>query len=99
MFDVIHQWIRLNELYKLMENFFKFQISFGINGRKPKNIQTNSEAWILIKVQCVIYQWIRFDKFYKLMESFFQISNLFSNYWQTTDKYSTNNKVGLMQAM
>ena len=35
--------------------FFKFQISFRIIGRKPKkNIQTNSEAWIFIKVQSII---------------------------------------------
>ena len=85
MFDVIHQWIRLNEL---MESFFKYQIRFGI-GRKPINIQTNSEACILIKVQCVINQWIRFDKLYKLMVSFFfQISNSFPNYWPKTEKYS-----------
>ena len=38
---------------------------------KSKNIETNSEAWVLIKVQCVIYQWIRLDKLYKLMERFF----------------------------
>ena len=50
---------------------FKFQIRFWINGRKPKNIQTNSVVWILIKVQCVIYQWVRLDKLYKLMENFF----------------------------
>ena len=42
--------------------FFKFQIRFRINGQKPKNIQTNSEGSILIKVQCVKYQWIRLDK-------------------------------------
>ena len=43
--------------------------SNGINGRKSKNIQTNSKASILIKVQtvqCVIYQWIRLDKLYKV---------------------------------
>ena len=39
---------------------------------KLKNIEMNSEAWVLIKVQCVIYQWIRLDKLYKLMESFFK---------------------------
>ena len=60
----------------VMEIFFKF--IFGIIGEQPKNIQTNSEAWILVKVQYVIYQWIRLDKLYKLMESFFfQISKLF----------------------
>ena len=29
--------------------FFKFQISFQIVGRKPKNIEANSKAGILIK--------------------------------------------------
>ena len=56
-----------------MESFF--QIRFWINGRKPKDIETNSEAWILIKVQCVMYQWIHLDKLYKLIESFFKILN------------------------
>ena len=28
MFDVIHQWIRLNELYKLMESFFQISNLF-----------------------------------------------------------------------
>ena len=36
-----------------------------------KNIQINSEAFILIKLQFVLNQWIRLDKLYKLMESFF----------------------------
>ena len=40
----IHQWICLNELYKQMESFFKFQIRFWINGRKAKNIKINSET-------------------------------------------------------
>ena len=35
-----------------MEAFFKFQIRFRIIGRKQKNIQTNSEVWILIKDKC-----------------------------------------------
>ena len=51
--------------------FFLFQISkFWAKtnnlGRKLKNIQKNSEAWILIKLKCVIYQWIRLDKLFKL---------------------------------
>ena len=69
---VIYQWIRLNELYKLMESFFKFR--FQIIGWKQKNIQT---AWILMEVQWIIYQWIWLDKLYELMESFFQISESF----------------------
>ena len=56
-----------------MENFLKFQISFQINGQTPKNIQTNSKAWILMKVQWVIYQWICLYQLDKQMESFFQI--------------------------
>ena len=35
--------------------FSKFQISFRNFGRKPKNIQTNREAWILVKVKCSYY--------------------------------------------
>ena len=50
--------------------FFKFRII----GWKPNNNQTNSNAWILIKMQCVIYQWICLDKLYKL------IGSLFSNF-------------------
>ena len=34
----IYQWIRLNELYKLM--IFFFQVGFRNFGRNPKNIQT-----------------------------------------------------------
>ena len=52
--------------------FFKFQIHFRNFGRKPENIEKNSAAWILIKLQCVIYQWFRLNKLYKLMESFFK---------------------------
>ena len=61
-----------------MESFFKFQLVFELMAENRKNIETNSEAWILIKVQYFIYQWIRLDKLYKLMESFFK--NSFSNY-------------------
>ena len=53
-----------------MESFF--QIRFRINDRKPKSIETNIEAWILIKVQSFFFnQCICLDKLYKLMESFF----------------------------
>ena len=40
----MHQWIRIDELYKLMESFIKFQMHFRIIGRKPKNSQMNREA-------------------------------------------------------
>ena len=56
----------------MAENRF-FQIRFQNFGRKRKNIQTNSEAWILIQVQCVVYQWICLNELYQLMESLFQI--------------------------
>ena len=52
-----------------MKSFF--QISFRNFGLKPKNFPQNSEALILIKLQCVIWQWIRLNEFYKLMKSFF----------------------------
>ena len=84
--------------WKTLKNF---KFIFELMVEKSKNIETNSEAWVLIKVQCVIYQWIRLDKLYKLMERFFfQISNLFLflNYWLKIKKYSINNKVGFMQA-
>ena len=53
--------------------------------RKPENIQTNSEARILLKFHCVIYQWIRLDKLYKLMQSFLKF-------------FSNNDFVGFMPA-
>ena len=60
------------------KTLFKFHIRLWIIDRKPKNIQANTEVWILIiKVQCVMYQWICLDKLYKLMKSFFQISESF----------------------
>ena len=75
--------------------FYKFQIRYQIIVWTLKNIQTNSEALILIKVQCVVYQWIRLDKLYKLMEDFFLISKSF--FGLTT--FSKNNcGVGFMHA-
>ena len=58
-----------------MEGFF--QIRFRIIGRKPNNIQTNREAWILIKVHYLIHQWIRLDKLCKLMEFFSNFGIIF----------------------
>ena len=76
-------WFNYNMLYvngfvptsstNLWKAFFKFRICFRIIDRKPKNIQMNRKAWILIRVQCVVYQWIRLDKLYRLMECFFLI--------------------------
>ena len=41
----------------LRKAFFKFQIRFWINGRKPKNIQTNNKVWIVINLN-VLYQYL-----------------------------------------
>ena len=54
----------------VLTNFYNFKFVFKDLAENQKNIRTNSEAWILIKVHCFIYKWIRLDKFYKLMESF-----------------------------
>ena len=43
MFDVIHQWIRLNELHQLMKSFFKILNSFLNFWPKPTIFQKNSE--------------------------------------------------------
>ena len=59
--------------------FFLISNSFSNISQKPKNIQTNREAWILVKVQCVIYQWIRLDMLYKLIEAFSKFLNHFLN--------------------
>ena len=68
-----YQWIRVNELYKLMKNFF--QIGFRNFGRKPKNIQTGVN---IDQIAICYISWIWLDKVHKLMESFyFQISESF----------------------
>ena len=78
IFDVIHQWICLNRVPQIIKSFFKIRICLLIIGWKPENIQTNSEPWILIKVQCVSYISMYLTcKLYKLVESIFQISESF----------------------
>ena len=75
----LHQWIRLNELYKLMKSIIKIsEFLFEILG-KPKIIKKNSEERILIKLQCVMHQWIRLDESYKQMKSFFFQSQI--SFW------------------
>ena len=69
--------------------------SFSNYRRKPENIQTNSEARILLKFHCVIYQSIRLDKLHKLMQGFLQISELF---FELTTIFSNNDFVGFMPA-
>ena len=68
--------------------FSKFRIPFCIFGRKPKNIQKISEAWILIKLQCGICQWIHLNKFHKLMESFFSNFEFVFELMAENQKYS-----------
>ena len=65
--------------------FSIFEFVFEFFGRKPKFFPTNSEALILIKLQCVIYQWFYLDK-----QSFFRISlrNYPRKFRPKTEKYS-----------
>ena len=100
-FHVIHEWICLNKLYKLMKNLFRIRFKilaenwkiFKNFDRKQKNIQKNTEAWILIKLQCVKYQWICLNELYKLMKSFFETSNSFSISWPKNENYIQSNNV------
>ena len=79
-------WILINVLYIngfistsltnqckafLQINFWNLRRKQKILAKKTRNIQKNSETWILIKLQCVIYQWIRLNKLYKHKVSFF----------------------------
>ena len=48
----MYQWISLDKLYKLMESLFFFLNSFfELLAENSKNILTNSDVWITIKVQ------------------------------------------------
>ena len=81
----MYQWILLDKFYKLMEvfSYFEFVLEIVAIGRKPENIRTNREAWILMKVQCFIFQWIRLDMLYicrLLMKAFVQISEFRISY-------------------
>ena len=67
----------MNSSQRALQTNRKFFSNFEFNRKflpKNKNIQKNSKAWILIKLQWVIYtKWICLNKVYKLMERFFQI--------------------------
>ena len=77
MVEVIHQWIRLNDLHKLMKSFFfKFVFKWMAENQKMFKRIAIREYWSNCNV-LAIYQWIRLDKLYKLIESFFQISESF----------------------
>ena len=75
--------------------FSNFEFVFDLLAEKRKNIRTNREAWILIRVQCFIYQWIRLDMLYKAMKAFFQISESF---FELTYFFLNNSSVGFMHA-
>ena len=93
MFDVVHKWICLNELYILMGSFFQISNSFSIFG-KPIFFQKTSEAWILIKLQCFVYKWIRLDEFYKIKKNCFQIS--FQNFGRKPKNIQTNREAWIL---
>ena len=63
MFDVVHQWIRLNELYNLMESNFSY-FEFVSNLRPKTKILAkienySKEAWILIEIaMCYISMYL-----------------------------------------
>ena len=72
--DSSQQALQTNE--KLFSNF---KLVFLIlTKKKMKNIQTNKEVWILIKLQCFIYQWITLNKLYQLIEKSFSNFNFVS---------------------
>ena len=78
--DGIHQWILPGELYKLMERFFlNLKFHFWIIVWKPKNMQTNSEVWILMKVQCVWWKCINRS-----------VSTCSTNEWKAFSKFWNN---------
>ena len=74
--------------------FFKFQIRNFF--RKPKNVQKNSVAWILIKLQCVTYQWICLNELYKIIESFFQIQISFRYFGWNPKNIQTNREAWIL---
>ena len=65
-------------------------------GRKPKNIQKNSEEWILIKLQYVVYQWISLNELYKLMKSFFKFKIIFWNFGRKLKNIWMNREVWIL---
>ena len=83
---------------ELMESFFQISYLFvsKILAENRKNIRTNSEAWILIKVQCFMYQWILFDKFYKLMEVFFLLRIRYRNIGPKPGNIRTNREAWIL---
>ena len=69
---VVYQWIRLNQLYKLLERYFNVQFVFKFLAKNGENPFFQIEAWILIKLQYFMYQWILMNELSKLMKSFFK---------------------------
>ena len=83
---IYYQWIRLNELYKLMKSFFQISIS------KPKNIQTTR---ILIKVQCInrIFEYFSKTKKYSNHENIDQSTMYYISTDSTRQALQTNGKL------
>ena len=82
-----------------METFFSnFNLVFELaNDWKPKTFKRITSVNIDQILMCYISMDLSWEDL-QALESFIQISNVFSNYWQKTKKYSMNNKVGFMQA-
>ena len=76
--------------------FSKFQILFWSFGQKPKNIEKNSKAWILIKLQCALYQLFRPNKLYKHTISFFFKFNSFRNFGRNPKNIQTNSEASIL---
>ena len=72
-----NQWIRINELYKQMESFFRISNSFSNYWPKTEKYSNQLDIESLIKVQYIVYQYIQFNKLYKLMEKFSKILESF----------------------
>ena len=86
---VIYQWIRLNELYKLMESFFRIRFPY-LFWPKAENFSnefvTNSNTLFLSHMFDVVHQWIRLNELYKLM---FFFSNFEFVFEFLSEKYKT----------
>ena len=77
MFDVVHQWIRLNELYKLLESFC-FQISNSFSNIWPKTLIFSKE-YRGVNIDQIAMCYISMDSSQRALQTnekfFFQISN------------------------
>ena len=85
--DSFQRALKNNEIF--FSNYFsKFVPKTENFGRKLKNIQMNSEASILIKLQCVIYINGSSQRALQTNEFFFKFQISFRNFGQKPKKYS-----------